>query len=191
MKVRWLLLKIVSKLPKKVGNIMLRKAKNNELDKILQIINEGKQFLKEQGINQWQHGAPGINDIEKDIKQETSYVYELDGEIVGTAMLNTYDADYEKYPTIWTKCNNYLVIHRLSVKKECRSQGVSHKFMNDIILFAKENSVEYIRIDTHKDNVIMRKYLSKNNFKELDEIKLSMKNSLDDKERIAYELKIE
>lgn len=30
---------------------MLRKAKNNELDKILQIINEGKQFLKEQGIN--------------------------------------------------------------------------------------------------------------------------------------------
>ena len=66
---------------------MLRKAKNNELDKILQIINEGKQFLKEQGINQWQHGAPGINDIEKDIKQETSYVYELDGKIVGTAML--------------------------------------------------------------------------------------------------------
>ena len=170
---------------------MLRKAKNNELDKILQIINEGKQFLKEQGINQWQHGAPGINDIENDIKQETSYVYELDGEIVGTAMLNAYDADYEKYPTIWTKCNNYLVIHRLSVKKECRSQGVSHKFMNDIILFAKENSVEYIRIDTHKDNVIMRKYLSKNNFKELDEIKLSIKNSLDDKERIAYELKIE
>ena len=191
MKVRGLLLKIVSKLPKKVGNLMLRKAKNNELDKILQIINEGKQFLKEQGINQWQHGAPGINDIEKDIKQETSYVYELDGEIVGTAMLNAYDADYEKYPTIWTKCNNYLVIHRLSVKKECRSQGVSHKFMNDIILFAKENSVEYIRIDTHKDNVIMRKYLSKNNFKELDEIKLSIKNSLDDKERIAYELKIE
>ena len=170
---------------------MLRKAKNNELDKILQIINEGKQFLKEQGINQWQHGVPGINDVEKDIKQETSYVYELDSEIVGTAMLNTYDADYEKYPTIWTKCNNYLVIHRLSVKKECRSQGVSHKFMNDIILFAKENSVEYIRIDTHKDNVIMRKYLSKNNFKELDEIKLSMKNSLDDKERITYELKIE
>lgn len=170
---------------------MLRKAKNNELDKILQIINEGKQFLKEQGINQWQHGSPGCSDVENDIKQETSYVYELDGKIVGTAMLNTYDADYEKYLTIWTKCNNYLVIHRLAVKKEYRSQGIGHKFMNDIILFAKENSVEYIRIDTHKDNVIMRKYLSKNNFKELDEIKLSMKNSLDDKERITYELKIE
>ncbi len=77
--------------------------------------------------------------------------------------------------------NAQLSSNTPSSQKECRSQGVSHKFMNDIILFAKENSVEYIRIDTHKDNVIMRKYLSKNNFKELDEIKLSMKNSLDDK----------
>ena len=170
---------------------MLRKAKSIEIEKIMSVIEDGVKFLKQQGINQWQHGSPGLSDVENDIKQETSYVYELDGEIVGTAMLNTYDADYERYPTIWTKCNNYLVIHRLAVKKKCRSQGVGHKFMNDIILFAKENSVEYIRIDTHKDNVIMRKYLSKNNFKELGEIKLSMKNSLDDKERIAYELKIE
>lgn len=170
---------------------MLRKANSTEIEEIMSVIEDGKEFLKQQGINQWQHGSPGRSDVENDIKQETSYVYELDGEIVGTAMLNTYDADYEKYLTIWTKCNNYLVIHRLAVKKEYRSQGIGHKFMNDIILFAKENSVEYIRIDTHKDNVIMRKYLSKNNFKELDEIKLSMKNSLDDKERIAYELKIE
>lgn len=190
MKVRWLLLKIVSKLPKKVGNIMLKKANSTEIEEIMSVIKDGKEFLKQHGINQWQHGSPGWGDVENDIKQETSYVYELDGKIVGTAMLNTYDADYEKYPTLWTKCNKYLVIHRLSIKKEYRSQGVGHKFMNDIILFAKENSVEYIRIDTHKDNVIMRKYLSKNNFKELGKIKLSMKNSLDDKERIAYELKI-
>lgn len=169
---------------------MLRKAKSTEIEKIMTVIEDGVKFLKKQGINQWQHGSPGRSDVENDIKQETSYVYELDGEIVGTAMLNTYDADYERYPTIWTKCNNYLVIHRLAVKKECRSQGVSHKFMNDVILFAKENGVEYIRIDTHKNNVIMRKYLSKNNFKELGKIKLSMKNSLDDKERIAYELKV-
>ena len=170
---------------------MLRKAKSTEIEKIILIIEDGVKFLKKQGINQWQHGSPGRSDVENDIKQETSYVYELDGKIVATAMLNNYDADYEKYSTIWTKCSNYLVIHRLAIKEECRSQGVGHKFMNDIILFAKENGVEYIRIDTHKNNIIMRKYLSKNNFKELGEIKLSIKNSLDDKERIAYELKIE
>ena len=170
---------------------MLRKAKSTEIEKIMSVIEDGVKFLKQQGINQWQHGSPGRSDVENDIKQETSYVYELDGEIVATTMLNNYDTDYEKYPTIWTKCSNYIVIHRLAISTKYRSQGIGHKFMNDIILFAKENSVEYIRIDTHKDNVIMRKYLSKNNFKELGKIKLSMKNSLDDKERIAYELKIE
>ena len=170
---------------------MLRKAKRTEIDEITSVIEDGKEFLKQQGINQWQHGSPGRSDVENDIKQETSYVYELDGKIVATAMLNTYDADYEKYPTFWTKCNKYLVVHRLAIKEEYRSQGIGHKFMNDIILFAKENSVEYIRIDTHNDNEIMRKYLSKNNFRELGKIKLSMKNILDDKERIAYELKVQ
>ncbi|WP_454967897.1 GNAT family N-acetyltransferase [Gemella sanguinis] len=169
---------------------MLRKANSTEIEEIMSVIEDGKEFLKQQGINQWQHGSPGRSDIENDIKQETSYVYELDGKKVATAMLNTYDADYEKYPTLWTKCNKYLVIHRLAIKEEYRSQGIGHKFMSDIILFAKENSVDYIRIDTHKDNEIMKKYLSKNNFKELGEIKLSMKNILDDKERIAYELKV-
>ena len=170
---------------------MLRKTKLEELEQVMKIIEDGRTFLKEQGINQWQHGEPSREMIINDINEGISYVFEKSGEIVATAMLSSFDEDYEKYPTIWTKCSNYLVIHRLAIKKEYRSQGVGHKFMNDIILFAKENSVEYIRIDTHKDNVIMRKYLSKNSFKELGKIKLSMKNSLDDKERIAYELKIE
>ena len=47
---------------------MLRKAKSTELDEIMLIIEDGREFLRQQGINQWQHGAPGINDIEKDIK---------------------------------------------------------------------------------------------------------------------------
>jgi hypothetical protein len=36
----------------------------------------------------------------------------------------------------------------------------------------------------------MRKFLSNFGFVELDEIKLTIKNNLDNKERIAYELKV-
>ena len=69
---------------------MLRKAKSTEIEKIMSIIEDGVKFLKQQGINQWQQGSPGRSDVENDIKQGISYVYELDGEIVGTAMLNNY-----------------------------------------------------------------------------------------------------
>ena len=62
--------------------------------------------------------------------------------------------------------------------------------MSAIVEFAKKENIDYIRIDTHKDNKIMRKFLSNFGFIELDEIKLTIKNNLDNKERIAYELKV-
>ena len=105
-------------------------------------------------------------------------------------MINNYDKDYEKHPTLWSKCDNYLVIHRIVTIKNKRNQGVGRQFLSAIVEFAKKENIDYIRIDTHKDNKIMRKFLSDFGFVELDEIKLTMKNNLDDKERIAYELKV-
>lgn len=170
---------------------MLRKTNKNEIDQVMVVIEDGRSFLKEQGINQWQHGAPGRDDVENDLKLGTSYVYEVDGVITATAMLNNYDEDYEKYNEIWTPANKYLVVHRVATLEKYRSQGIGKKFMSAIIDYARSQNVDFVRIDTHFDNKIMRKFLSNFGFKELGEIKLNMKNSLDDKERVAYEYKVE
>ena len=169
---------------------MLRKAKSTELDEIMLIIEDGREFLRQQGINQWQHGSPSKETIEQDIKEQTSYVYEIDRNIVATAMLTNYDRDYENYPTLWSKCDNYLVIHRVATLKNIRNQGIGRQFLSAIVEFVKKENIDYIRIDTHKDNKIMRKFLSDFGFVELGEIKLTMKNNSDDKERIAYEMKV-
>ena len=47
-----------------------------------------------------------------------------------------------------------------------------------------------MRIDTHLNNNIIRKFLSNFGFEERGIIKLTMKNILDDKERVAYELEV-
>ena len=169
---------------------MLRKAKSTELDEIMLIIEDGREFLRQQGINQWQHGSPSKETIEQDIKEQTSYVYEIDRNIVATAMLTNYDRDYENYSTLWSKCDNYLVIHRVATLKNIRNQGIGRQFLSAIVEFVKKENIDYIRIDTHKDNKIMRKFLSDFGFVELGEIKLTMKNNSDDKERIAYEIKV-
>ena len=169
---------------------MLRKAKSTELDEIMLIIEDGREFLRQQGINQWQHSSPDKETIKQDIKNQTSYVYEIDRNIVATAMLTNYDSDYENSPTLWSKCDNYLVIHCMATLKNIRNQGIGRQFLSAIVEFAKKENIDYIRIDTHKDNKIMRKFLSNFGFVELGEIKLTMKNNLDDKERIAYELKV-
>ena len=169
---------------------MLRITKKDELERVMKIIEDGREFLKEQGVNQWQHGSPSRDEIINDINEGISYVYEKSGEIVATAMLTTFDADYENSPTFWSRNSSYLAIHRLAAAKKFRHQGITREFMQAICFFAKSQNIKFLRIDTHLDNEIMRKFLSRFGFKEKDIIKLTMKNNLDDKERIAYELEV-
>ena len=79
---------------------MLRKTKKDELEFVMMIIEEGREFLKEQGVNQWQHGSPSRDMIINDINEGISYIYEKSGKLVATAMLTTFDEDYENYPTL-------------------------------------------------------------------------------------------
>ena len=138
---------------------MLRTAKKYELERVMKIIEDGKEFLKEQGVNQWQHGSPSRDEIINDINERISYVYEKSGEIVATAKL-------------------------------FRNQGITREFMEAIHLFSKSQNIKFLRINTHFDNKIMRKFLSNFGFEERGIIKLTMKNILDDKERVAYELEV-
>ena len=170
---------------------MLRKTKKDELEFVMMIIEEGREFLKEQGVNQWQHGSPSRDMIINDINEGISYIYEKSGKLVATAMLTTFDEDYENYPTFWSENFSYLAIHRLATAKQFRNQGIMREFMEAIHFFAKSQNIKFLRIDTHFDNKIMKKFLSNLGFEKRGIIKLSIKNILDDKERIAYELKIE
>ena len=106
-------------------------------------------------------------------------------------MLTTFDGDYENYPTLWSENSSYLAIHRLATAKQFWNQGIMREFMEAIHFFAKSQNIKFLRIDTHFDNKIMKKFLSNLGFEKRGIIKLSIKNILDDKERIAYELKIE
>ena len=169
---------------------MLRTTKKDELEVVMKIIEDGREFLKEQGVNQCQHGAPSRDTIINDINEGISYIYDKSGEIVATAMLTTFDEDYENSPTFWSETTSYLAIHRLATAKRYRNQGIALEFMKAIYLFAKAQNIKFLRIDTHLDNKIMRKFLSGFGFIEKDVIKLTMKNILDDKERVAYELEV-
>ena len=96
---------------------MLSTAKKYELERVMKIIEDGTEFLKEQGVNQWQHGSPSRDEIINDINERISYVYEKSGEIVATAILTTFDVDYENYSTFWLENSSYLAIHRLATVK--------------------------------------------------------------------------
>ena len=105
-------------------------------------------------------------------------------------MLSSFDEDYEKSLTLWTTNSSYLAIHRISTASDLRNQVIAREIMEAIYLLAKSQNIKFLRIDTHWDNKIMRKFLSGFGFEEKGTIKLTMKNILDDKERVAYELEV-
>lgn len=96
---------------------MLRKTKLEKLEQVMKIIEDGRTFLREQGINQQQRLQPSKGTITNNVNKGISYIFEIMREIVGTVILTTLYEDYEKYPIFLIANTSYLVIHRLAMTK--------------------------------------------------------------------------
>ena len=107
-----------------------------------------------------------------------NFIKELDKEPIGTfAFVLGPDSTYLKiYEGKWlNEDNNYYVIHRISSKP--KGKGI----MKEILKFCFSKT-KNIRIDTHRDNKIMRHILEKEGFKYCGIIYLE-----DGAERLAYQ----
>ena len=104
---------------------MIRKANVNDINNIMEIINDGKLFLKEQGISQWSEEYPNIQIIKEDL--DDIYLCIRDNKIVGCISIKHYiESYYNKIDGKWAcDTNNYTTLHRLSVKKEYYRCGVA------------------------------------------------------------------
>lgn len=161
-----------------------RKGRNIDAEKIMIIIDEAKEALKSQGINQWQDGYPNLETIKSDLSQGEAYVLEDQEKIMAYVILSfgkekTYNKIYEGH---WLSEEEYAVIHRIAVSKESKGKGISHELLKSLEKITLENNIKSIKIDTHRQNEIMRKLLEKNNYKYCGIIYLE-----DGSERIAFE----
>lgn len=168
--------------------VNIRKSTKNDVDRIMIILGEARQKMGQLGIDQWQYGYPSRDIIKEDVSIGRSYAIreEENGEIYGTFFVEdrgepTYDKIYEGE---WLTGDDakYIAVHRVAVCNEKRGSGLA----NSIFAFAEEKcreaGVGSIRIDTHRGNIPMRKFLDKNGFVQCGIIYLGT-----GEERIAYE----
>ena len=165
---------------------MIRLAENNDIQRILIIFNEAIKLFKLNNINQWQNGYPNYETIKLDIEAKKGYVYEENNKILGYCCIDfdkeeTYN---EIYNGNWKSSNQYATIHRIVVKNNLKRKGIAQCFFDYAFKIAKENNCN-LRIDTHKDNIPMKKFIGKNNFEYCGIILLK-----DKAERLAFELVI-
>lgn len=161
-----------------------RKAVFTDLENIMSIIKDGQDYLKKQGINQWQNNYPNREVIENDIANGYSYLVEEGSNLVATVAIS-FDGEitYNKiHDGQWLSSSDYCVIHRMAIHKEKRGSQVSSFMMKSIELLCIEKNIMSIKVDTHRKNTPMQQYLKKNHFKYCGLIYLS-----DGDERLAYE----
>ena len=140
---------------------MIRKATYEDLPKLMEVFGKAREIMRASGnMNQWNDGYPSEEIVRKDIDEGVSYVLcEDDSKIIATmAFIPGPDPTYAKiYDGEWLDESPYHVIHRIAAAEP----GHNVAFMLLDWAFLQTGN---IRIDTHKDNVIMQHILDKQGF---------------------------
>lgn len=152
---------------------MIRNSTNKDIKDIISLIHQAQAYFKENNIDQWQDGYPDEAQIFNDIERKHSYVLD-DNDIIGTMYFAI--EDDESYASIhgqWLTNNQpYAVIHRIVVDNTHKGHGLASQLLQYAIEECLKNNINSIRIDTHKDNLSMQRFLEKNGFILCGDIKL-------------------
>ena len=152
---------------------MIRRAVAEDVQAIMEIVADAQSLLRDCGVDQWQDGYPTAEIILQDIVRNESYVVVNDGQIVGTAVISfAGEVTYNQIDGRWINDNPYAVIHRLAVRSTARGTGIAKQLFAYAEELCRERSIGDIRVDTHRDNNIMRNLLSVIGYKHCGEITL-------------------
>lgn len=160
-------------------NRTIREACATDVAEIMMVMEAAKKIMRSSGnMHQWGDGYPSEAVILSDIEKHGGFVIEDAGRIVGYfAFLASPEPTYSKiYDGEWLDdVQPYHVVHRIA------SYADVHGVFSDIMNYCFSHDAN-IRIDTHKDNLIMQHNIAKHGFSYCGIIYLANGD-----ERLAYQ----
>lgn len=135
----------------------IRKATMQDLDQIMQIYENAKVFMRENGnMDQWEDGYPSRELIEQDLND--MYLCMAEGQIACVFYYREgEDEDYREINGKWLNEAPYAVVHRVASTGIIKGAAV-------YCLDWAYSQVPNIRMDTYRDNIPMQKLLEKCGF---------------------------
>lgn len=162
-----------------IEKVLIRPAGLEDLPLVMEIYDYARAFMRANGnVTQWVNGYPSEELIRQEIQDGHSFVCtDRDGEIVGTfCFILGDDPTYQQiYDGAWLNDEPYGVIHRMGTNG--KRKGIAEACLD----WSFQHS-DNIRVDTHRDNLVMQHILEKNGFKRCGIIYVR-----DGTERIAYQ----
>lgn len=172
----------------------LRKTDVHEIDRVMEILLDGKASLAALGIDQWQgEGYPARDIVEEDVREGVSYVIEDDrGHLAATCMISfSGEEDYDEIEGEWLTEGDssnpaYAVVHRVAVAADSVGKGAARLMLGNAQAIAHEGGAQSLRVDTHPGNVPMLSLLRSSGFTECGIIRIKHAGGLTP-ERVAFE----
>lgn len=165
--------------------LSIRKTTSAEFDHVMEIVEHGRVALAEAGVDQWNDGYPSKETVARDIEREVSYTVLLEDRPVATAVILTDgESDYDEIKCgRWLQSGSYITVHRVATHKGARRTGAASFIIREAERIARSLGYPAVRIDTHRDNLVMQAFLAKNGFQRCGIIHLRRSGA----ERIAFE----
>ena len=145
-----------------------RRAGAADIDRIMDVLSDGRRMLASLGIDQWQGSYPHRAAIVGDVAHGDSYVVEDGGRVIATAMVGfAGEADYDRIEGgSWitesrSEEPRYAVVHRVAVDRACQGRGTASYLLERAEELARGRQVASVRIDTHPGNAPMQRVLEK------------------------------
>ena len=136
-----------------------------DISNIMSLIQDAKEYLALQKIDQWQKGYPNTLQVEQDILKGESYVLINDeNNILATSMFTINpEPSYKTIDGNWIidETKRYGVIHRMAIKKEFRKTGLACLLFETFHQELKIKKIHSLKIDTHEDNIGMQTLIKK------------------------------
>lgn len=139
-----------------------RKATYEELDAIWEILQHAIERRRLDGSNQWQDGYPNPDVIRNDLDHGYGYVLATRDEVIGyCAILINDEPAYNGIEGKWLTNGDFVVYHRVAISPDHLGKGLARIMLKHIELFALEQQIHSVKVDTNFDNAGMLRILEK------------------------------
>lgn len=146
--------------------ISCRPATESDIDGIMLIVRQARNYLKKHRVDQWQGEYPTQDIFAADIANGECYAVTYGERLAGFFCLT--EAPESGYDKItdgkWYGEGKYCTLHRMAIEAQFRGTSLSDMLIDFADDMARAKGAECVRTDTHRKNKAMQRLLKRKGY---------------------------
>ena len=146
--------------------ISCRPATESDIDGIMLIVRQARNYLKKHRVDQWQGEYPTQDIFAADIANGECYAVTYGERLAGFFCLT--EAPESGYDKItdgkWHGEGKYCTLHRMAIEAQFRGTSLSDMLIDFADDMARAKDAECVRTDTHRKNKAMQRLLKRKGY---------------------------